>query len=341
MNFRFRACVMECGGKRSATPLSKSWRRGRFLRCLAFDVLIAGGAATSMFNSPWKFVSLLITLITLITLTASAKPSAPVSLLVNGVNNPLAIDRDTTRFTWMSKDSERGERQTACQIIVFKQSASTLQRFNASTLIWDSGKVNSDKSAAVEYGGKALPAATQFWWKVRIWDQTGKASPYSAPAYFDTGLNQNEWTAHYIWDGTTNQNNFAYFRKMFLLTNNPTLVKVYVTAHNDYLLFCNGHVLGRGPARCNPYSYGQYNAYDVTALLRRGTNAFAAIGHWSGNWHNNVGINAQPAFLLQARLDFSDGSFTSIRTDESWKATAHTAFVETNVTYFGAGSDNR
>jgi len=108
MNFRFRACVMECGGKRSATPLSKSWRRGRFLRCLAFDVLIAGGAATSMFNSPWKFVSLLITLITLITLTASAKPSAPVSLLVNGVNNPLAIDRDTTRFTWMSKDSERG-----------------------------------------------------------------------------------------------------------------------------------------------------------------------------------------------------------------------------------------
>ena len=43
-----------------------------------------------------------------ITLGALAEPAAPVGLLVNGVSNPLAIDRDATRFTWMSQDTEPG-----------------------------------------------------------------------------------------------------------------------------------------------------------------------------------------------------------------------------------------
>jgi len=261
-----------------------------------------------------------------------------VGLLINGVGNPLAIDRDAIRFTWMSPDTTRGERQTDYQILV----ASTPELLDAGTAdYWDSGQVDSDQSASVEYVGKTLPPAARFWWKVRIWNQTGKFSPYSEAAYFDTGLNQNEWTAQYIWDGTTNQNNFAYFRKTFMVTNQPSLAKVYVTAHNDYLLYCNGQLLGRGPARCNPYLYGQYNSYDVTGLLKPGTNVFAAIGHWSGNWRNAVGINAEPAVLLQARLDYPDGSSVTIGSDASWKVLAHTAYIETNPTYFGSGSNNR
>jgi alpha-L-rhamnosidase len=196
---------------------------------------------------------------------------------------------------------------------------------------WDSGKVDSDRSAAVEYGGKRLPAATRFWWKVRTWNQTGDPSDYSAPNYFDTGLNQDEWEAKYIWDGTTNAFNFAYFRKIFVVTNKPALAKVFVTAHNDYLLYCNGQLLGRGPARSDPYLYGQYNAYDVTKLLIAGTNVFAAMGHWRDHWFN-AGIDAQPAFLLEARLTYPDGSSSKLRTDDSWKVLAHTAFIENTGT---------
>ena len=275
--------------------------------------------------------------LTLVAVAVFGLPSAPNGLLVNGVHNPLAIDRNSTRFTWMSKDTERGARQTAYQIVVSLAPQSTVrepQSAKDSGLIWwDSGKVSSDKSASVEYTGKTLPSARRLWWKVRIWDQTGQASPYSDPAYFDAGINQNEWTASYIWDGTTNQNNFAYFRKAFVLTNAPVLAKVYVTAHNDYLLYCNGQLLGRGPARCDPYHYGQYNAYDVTGVLKTGTNVFAAIGHWIGTW-NNAGVNSKPAFLLEARIDYDDGSSSTIGTDESWKALAYTAFIETNATYF-------
>jgi alpha-L-rhamnosidase len=277
--------------------------------------------------------------IVLIAFGATGKPAAPVDLLVNGVSSSMVIDRDATRFTWRSADVGRGETQTAYQILV----ASSAERLAAGEADWwDSGKMDSGRSASVEYAGKALPAATRLCWKVRIWDQSGQPSPYSPPAYFDTGLGQNEWTAHYIWDGTTNLNNFAYFRKAISIPRKPKLAKVYVTAHNDYLLFCNGQPLGRGPARNDPYLYGQYNAYDITGLVKSGSNVIAAIGHWQGSWRDS-GCNAKPAFLLQARLDYSDGSSSTIESDESWKVLAQTAFIETNATYFGGagGARNR
>jgi alpha-L-rhamnosidase len=264
-------------------------------------------------------------------------PGAPVELLVNGMNHPLAIERDAVRFTWSSAETHRGERQTAYQILV---SSSDKGLAAGTGDWWDSGRVESNRSAAVEYAGRALPAATRFWWKVRLWDQTGKPSPYSAPNCFDSGLAQNEWTARYIWDDTTNLNNFAYFRKAFWLARLPSRAKVYVTAHNDYLLYCNGQPLGRGPARCDPYYFGQYNAYDVTKLLKTGSNVFAAIGHWQGTFING-GVRAQPAFLLEARLDYPDGSSSTVGTDASWKVLAQTAFIETNAAYFSPGAPNK
>ena len=257
-------------------------------------------------------------------------PTTPIELLVNGVRNPLAIDRDSTKFTWRLPDGERGENQTAYQILV----ASSPERLaDGKADFWDSGKVASDNSASVEYAGKPFPAAKRFWWKVRIWDQTRVQGRFSAPSCFDTGLNQNEWTARYLWDGTTNLNNFAYFRKTFSIGLKPNFAKIYVTAHNDYLLYFNGKLLGRGPARCDPYHYGQYNSYDITRLMKPGTNVFAAIGHWVGTW-NNAGVDAKPGFLMEARLDYPDGASRTIGTDESWKVLAHTGFIETNATYF-------
>jgi alpha-L-rhamnosidase len=272
-------------------------------------------------------------------LGVSAQPAAPVGLLVNGVSNPLAIEREATQFTWMSTSTVRGERQTAYQILV----SSNVDHLTAGVGdCWDSGKVDSDKSASVAYAGKPLPPTQRFWWKVRTWDQTGKPGKYSEQNFFDTGLNRNEWSARYIWDGTTNQNNFAYFRKIFSVAHKPALAKVYVTAHNDYLVYFNGQLLGRGPARSDPYHYGQYNAYDVTPLIKTGSNVVAAVGHWLGTW-NDSGVNAEPAFLLEARLMYPDGLTEIIGTDPSWKALADTAFIETNATYAGgtAGARNR
>jgi len=281
-----------------------------------------------------QFSRFLTTLAVLLAANTFGGLSSPVGLLVNGVRNPLAIDRAAIRFTWMLADASRGERQAASEIVVGSSAGSAD--------VWDSGKVDSENSASVEYTGKPLPPGERFWWKVRIWDQTGKASPYSTPTFFDTGLAQGDWKAQYVWDGTTNQNNFAYFRKTWSITQKPRLAKIYVTAHNDYLLYFNGELLGQGPARCDPYHYGQYNSYDITRLAKQGSNVIAAVGHWLGTW-NDSGVNAQPAFLLEARFDYADGSRSAIGTDPSWKVLADTAFIETNATYFGGtgGARNR
>jgi len=268
---------------------------------------------------------------------ASGKSAAPVGLLVNGVSNPLAIDRDAVRFTWRQTDAGRGDAQTAYRILV----ATSRERLaQGKGDVWDSGKADSDRSAGVAFAGAALPANTRLWWKVRVWDRAGIPGPYSEPARFDTGLAQSDWMAKSIWDGTSNENNFAYFRKVFSVERKPSLAKVYVTAHNDYMLYLNGELLGRGPARCDPNRYGQYNAYDVTDLVKTGVNVFAAMGHWQGTFWD-AGVNAQPAFLLEARLKNSDGTSTTIASDASWKALAHTAFIETNPTYFIGRYRNR
>src|ERR1700722_19734835 len=85
-----------------------------------------------------SFFTLAIALIGFETL---GSPSAPEGLLVNGVSQPLADDRDAIRFTWMSKDGARGETQTAYQILVSTNSEG-LAAGTADS--WDSGKVDSD-----------------------------------------------------------------------------------------------------------------------------------------------------------------------------------------------------
>ncbi len=281
----------------------------------------------------------IITAFSLCHLSALAAPRPPAALLVNGVENPLAVERDAIGFTWRLQGTERGAAQTAYQILV----ASSRGQLQAEAGdLWATGKVASGRTASIAYAGKPLSPGLRYWWKVRIWNESGRGSVYSQPARFDTGLANSEWKAHFIWDGTTNFNNFAYFRKSFFLPRRPALAKAYVSAHNDYLLYLNGHLLGRGPARSDPFRYGQYNAYDLADLLKHGTNVLAAVGHWQGNWRDS-GVNAEPAFLLEAQFRFEDGSSTMLTTDGSWKTLAATGFVETNAVYFGGagGARNR
>src|SRR5690242_12957773 len=75
-------------------------------------------------------------------------PAAPVGLLLNGVNTPLATDREMARFTWQSPNRSRGEMQTAYQILV---SSSAQNLASGVGEWWDSGKVVSNRSASVEY----------------------------------------------------------------------------------------------------------------------------------------------------------------------------------------------
>lgn len=65
--------------------------------------------------------------------------------------------------------------------------------------MWDSGKVMSPDSVLVPYAGPALTSRTRYYWSVRVWDAEGKASAWSEPSWWETGLtDRSDWSAQWI-----------------------------------------------------------------------------------------------------------------------------------------------
>ncbi len=87
-------------------------------------------------------------------------------------------------FTWVVPLACRGDRQTAYQILV---ATSREQLVGNAADAWDSGKVESSESVAVEYQGKPLASQQTYYWKVRTWNRDGRPSGWSDPQCFRTG----------------------------------------------------------------------------------------------------------------------------------------------------------
>src|SRR3974390_1751132 len=86
------------------------------------------------------------------------------------LTNPLGLDAASPRFSWILTSDERGEKQTAFQILV----ASSVKKLKADTGdLWDSGKVDSDETSQIAYAGKPLVSRESCFWKVRAWDRNG------------------------------------------------------------------------------------------------------------------------------------------------------------------------
>ncbi|MFC1627623.1 family 78 glycoside hydrolase catalytic domain [Gemmatimonadota bacterium] len=267
-------------------------------------------------------------------------PDPPTGLLTNHTRNPLHLDSEAPFFTWQVNDTDRNEIQTAYQIVAGLSAPGV---GIPPQPVWDSGEVRSTRSVAVLWSGPALEPDTRYWWRVRTWDRDGNISPWSEPASFETGLPGNRFSARYIWDGSENVNDYAYFRSEFTVPSAIGQAKVFITAHDDYRLFVNGREVGRGPARNDPYRYGQYNAWDVTDLLGSGENVLAVITHWHGMF-NVSGVNAHPALIVEARITTTEGGpIISIGSDLSWKVLSRTPWRESGFTNFGGagGAGNR
>ncbi|MCW1915679.1 hypothetical protein OJ996_18985 [Luteolibacter sp. GHJ8] len=114
--------------------------------------------------------------------------------------DPIGIDETEPRLSWIVSSTERGEKQTAWQILV----ASTPEALAANQGdLWDSGKTAGDATSQIEYAGAALAARSECHWKVRAWNKDDQASEWSAPAKWSIGLLANsDWSAKWI-DGAT------------------------------------------------------------------------------------------------------------------------------------------
>src|SRR6266566_2532050 len=117
-------------------------------------------------------------------------------LRVEYLTNPIGIDVLQPRLSWRVASIRRNAMQAAYQIQVDTSDARLTRGAN---LLWDSGKVASDASVFVDYGGPPAVARRRYYWRVRVWDTSGRPSPWSAAAFWETGLLQPEdWTAGWI-----------------------------------------------------------------------------------------------------------------------------------------------
>jgi alpha-L-rhamnosidase len=126
---------------------------------------------------------------------APSGPAAfPVALKTEMLAEPMGLHAERPRFSWIMEDTATGARQTAYRI----QAASSPEQFDRPDL-WDSGKVDSDQSHLVPYGGEPLPSRRRVHWRVRSWDRDGNPSAWSKPSVFEMGLlDPSDWTARWI-----------------------------------------------------------------------------------------------------------------------------------------------
>ncbi|MHC4286640.1 MAG: glycoside hydrolase family 78 protein [Planctomycetota bacterium] len=113
--------------------------------------------------------------------------------------NPLGIETPRPRFSWILESNQRAQMQSAYHVIV-SSSAEKLRSDIGDK--WDSGKVASEKSVNIPYQGRKLSSGEKCYWKVRVWDKYGQASPPSKLAAFEMGLlKESDWQGKWIGKG--------------------------------------------------------------------------------------------------------------------------------------------
>jgi len=277
--------------------------------------------------------------------------------------NPLGIDVAKPRLSWIIKSQQRGQAQTAYQILV-ADCPKKLEQDKGN--LWDSGKVKGNQTNQVEYKGKALQSQIKCWWKLRVWDKGGKASGWSEPAYWTMGLlEKNEWKAQwigfdeplksaavsevgYIKRFKTSLAEPRYLRKTFAVGKEVGSATVYASALGLYELHINGQRVGNDYFTPGWTDYNKriyYNTYDVTKLVKPGDNAIAAIladGWYAGylGWdlkRDNYGDKTR--FAAQLYINYTDGTRELICTDGTWKASTG-PLLEADI-YMGESYDAR
>lgn len=263
--------------------------------------------------------------------------------------NPLGIDTPRPRFSWQLTASKRNTAQTAYEIRVATDPANFEKVRN---LVWSSGKMNTDASVYVPYGGPALQSGAGYHWQVRVWDNYGNVSPWSAPAFWQMGLlAPGDWKARWIGQGfpeDTVLRPSPLLRKTFLINKKIKSATAYISARGLYEAFINGKRIGDACLAPGWTSYNnriQYQQYDLTRELMPGVNAVGAMlgsGWFRGNlaWGGLKNIyGKETALLFQLDIVYTDGSRESVISNENWKSAP--GYILSSEIYHGETIDAR
>lgn len=251
----------------------------------------------------------------------------PTNLRCEYAVNPLGVDVPHPRLFWVLESGERGQRQTAYEIL-----AASTEKILANDRgdLWDSGIVPSDQTIHIPYVGRGLISSEQVFWKVRVWDANGSVSTWSKPVTWTMGLlNPNDWRGNWIGAADTNIPSLR-LRREFIVKQGLKRALVNICGLGQYELTLNGKkadddFLSPGWTKYNKTCL--YDTRDLTAVLNVGRNV---VGVELGNGMYNV-VTAANRFtkfkgsfgpqkvIAQVRLEYADGSVEIIGTDQNWR----------------------
>ena len=270
-------------------------------------------------------------------------------LLCNHTENPTVINSVIPSFGWQSVSQSRNQTQSAYHILV----SDNLKGIQSSMgNIWNSGKVNSDKSIFVEFKGEGLKSAHKYYWKVKVWSKDGSESEWSKVATFQTGLFSVADWGNAKWIGYEelsaelrlvpgvhgNGDNLGekavqrpvvpLFRKPFNIQKKISEATLFVTGLGQYETYINGSEVGDSFLAPGWTDYDKtvlYNCYDVTKMLNKGENVLGAIvgnGFYNVNrerYRKLVVAFGMPKMLCRLQIEYTDGTKEFILSDRSWK----------------------
>ncbi|MBS0664618.1 MAG: hypothetical protein JSR48_15225 [Verrucomicrobia bacterium] len=135
-----------------------------------------------------------------------------------------------------------------------------------------------------------------------------------------------------------------YFRRPFEVADPAAAaLTVHVSADSRYLFFCNGVLVGRGPAK-GDVNHHFYETFDLAPHLRRGRNVLAALVLDMSRVAHRPALLGPPCsvmtytggFVLEGMLR-QGAATTDLRTDAAWKVAVDRAhrFQNENTTFEG------
>jgi alpha-L-rhamnosidase len=283
----------------------------------------------------------------------------PYKLKTEYLTNPVGIDVLRPRFSWLLKSEERGMMQCAYQVIVATSAQLIAQGIGD---MWDSGKVASGETVNIEYAGAKLECRKRYWWRVCSYINAELQGSFSETAMFETALlEQSDFIKK--WIGADVAIASPIFRREFYLEENIIQARAYICGLGYYEMYFNGqkagnHVLDPNwtdydsrvlqdliyPYEDNSRKRALYVTYDITSLLKRGSNA---VGIMLGNgWYNQTERNVEgkmtygsPKFWLQIHIEYDDGNEVIFGSDSGWKYSKGP--ITFNNIYYGENYDAR
>lgn len=236
---------------------------------------------------------------------------------------PMGIDQ-TPRFGWKMESSRQGTLQEAFWLQVAEEEG-------FSRILWEEYR-ESRQSTHVKVEGLPLRSMQKYYYRVRVRDNHGEESPYSAPGTFVTAyLDQEEWRARMITAETeadAENSKSTCLRKEFTVEGPVAHAYVCATALGLYQLYVDGNRVGEDeltPGWTSYHKHLRYQMYDVTALLQKpGRHCIGGLvgaGWYKGlmgflGLRNNYG--PRTGFLCQLHIVYKRGSQQVVGTDGSW-----------------------